>query len=911
MKFKFDAQQEHQIKAIESIAALFDGQGKIESGIRYAQNVGFVGFPNTLDLAEEELLANLKNVQNTNNIELSSKLESIGQDIETAGGKTLSRFHNFSVEMETGTGKTYVYIRTALELNKRYGFRRFVIVVPSIAIKEGVLKTFEITRTHFDELYDNVPYKFYPYDSSNLTQVRQFASSSSVEFMIMTLDSFNKSITENGKGNVIRRPTDKLAGITPIHLVQESRPILILDEPQNMESERSIAALSTLHPLFALRYSATHKNPYNLVYRLGPADAYRQGLVKKIEVASVLKEDDVNQVFIRVEKITAEKHTIRAKLTVNKLMKPGTVKQVSVTVKPNDNLFDKTGLPDYKSFVVDEIHNGRHVVTFGNGVEVREGEAQGADKDAIFEAQIRYTIEEHLRKQKDLRDKGIKVLSLFFIDRVANYESADGIVKKAFDKSFNELKKKHPDWKDLKPEDVRERYFAFMKKKGGEQVYEDSVSGQSQKDEEAYDLIMKDKEKLLSFESTVAFIFSHSALREGWDNPNVFQICTMNQTVSEMKKRQEVGRGVRLAVNQDGERIYDPDVNRLTVVANESYEEYVRRLQEEIEDEYGPGVEQPPKPANARKRVTVTKRKEYILKEEFKELWEKIKSKTRYSVVIDTDNLLEEALKEIDSKQIRAPKVIVKKAVLDVNDEDAFQAFSMSAAKTFVDLAGRYPLPNLADIMNHLLENTTPPVRLSRKTLVEVFSKSKSKKAAIDNPFEFASVAARVLKDKLADHLVNGVQYEKVNEWYEMTQLVDSFETWENYVVPAKKGVYDQVEWASEIEKSFVEGLDKNEQVRMYIKLPAWFKVKTPVGYYNPDWAIVWEDRDEHGKPEGKPLIYLVRETKDTANLNKLRPDELRKIKCGEKHFKGALGIDYKVVKSASELPGGISVVSQ
>src|SRR5207249_3036766 len=219
-----------------------------------------------------------------------------GQDIETAGGKTLSRFHNFSVEMETGTGKTYVYIRTALELNKRYGFRRFVIVVPSIAIKEGVLKTFEITRTHFDELYDNVPYKFYPYDSSNLTQVRQFASSSSVEFMIMTLDSFNKSITENGKGNVIRRPTDKLAGITPIHLVQESRPILILDEPQNMESERSIAALSTLHRLFALRYSATHKNPYNLVYRLGPADAYRQGLVKKIEVASVLKEDDVNQV---------------------------------------------------------------------------------------------------------------------------------------------------------------------------------------------------------------------------------------------------------------------------------------------------------------------------------------------------------------------------------------------------------------------------------------------------------------------------------------------------------------------------------------------------------------------------------------------------------------------------------------
>lgn len=910
MEFRFDAQQEYQIKAIESIATLFDGQGKIESGIRYAQNVGFIGFPNRLDLGEGDILANLKEAQSSNNIEPTSKLEYIEKEIDTAEGRRVSRFPNFSVEMETGTGKTYVYIRTALELHKRYGFRRFIIVVPSIAIKEGVLKTFEITRRHFEELYDNLPYKFYPYDSSNLTQVRQFASSSSVEFMIMTLDSFNKSMTVENKGNVIRRPTDRLQGITPIHLVQASRPILILDEPQNMESEKSIAALATLNPLFALRYSATHRNPYNLVYRLGPAGAYRQGLVKKIEVASVLKEDDVNQAFIRVEKITSEKHTIKAKLTVNKLMKPGTVKQVSVTVKPDENLFDKTGLPDYKSFVVNEIHPGRHVVVFGNGVEIREGEAQGADKEAIFEAQIRYTIEEHLQKQKDLRDKGIKVLSLFFIDRVANYESDDGIIKKAFDKAFTELTKKHAEWKSLKPDEVRERYFAFMRRKGGEQVYEDSTSGESQKDEEAYDLIMRDKEKLLSFDSKIAFIFSHSALREGWDNPNVFQICTMNQTASEMKKRQEVGRGVRLAVNQDGERIYDPDVNRLTVVANESYEEYVRRLQEEIVEEYGPGVELPPKPADRRKRVTVTKRKEYVLKKEFKELWDKIKSKTRYSVVIDTEKLLEEALKEIDSKTIRAPKVVVKKALLDLNDEDVFEALSMSAAKTFVDLAGRYPLPNLADIMNHLLENTTPPVRLSRKTLVDVFSKSKNQKAAIDNPFEFASVASRVLKEKLADHLVNGIQYEKVSEWYEMTQLVDSFETWENYVVPAKKGVYDQVEFDSEIEKSFVKGLENNEQVRMYIKLPSWFKVKTPVGYYNPDWAIVWEDRDQHGKPNGKPLIYLVRETKDTANLGKLRPDELRKMKCGEKHFKGALGVDFKVVKSASELPGGVSVTS-
>jgi type III restriction enzyme len=906
VELKFDSTQEHQISAIDGIVRLFDGQIKIESGVQYIHGAGFVTSPNRLDLADEDILKNLNDVQESRGLLVDKALEPIEETIDTVAGKKPARFLNFSVEMETGTGKTYVYIRTAIELSKRYGFKRFIIVVPSVAIKEGVLKTFQITQSHFEELYDNIPYRFYPYDSSNLAQVRQFCTSGNLEFMIMTLDSFNKSMTEERKGNVIRRPTDRLQGATPIHMIQVARPILILDEPQNMESEKSVAALAALNPVCALRYSATHRNPYNLVHRLSPADAYRQGLVKKIEVASVLKESDVNQVFIRLDSIAAKKNKISAALTVNKLLKTGMVKQSKVTVRPGDNLFYKTNLTEYSAFVVDEINPGSNIMIFSNGSELRVGESQGADKEAIFEAQIRYTVEEHFRKQKRLKNLGLKVLSLFFIDRVENYTSEQGVIRRLFAKAFNELKQKYEGWKNLEPADVEAAYFASTKKKGGEILYEDSVSGESQKDEEAYDLIMKDKERLLSFDTKESFIFSHSALREGWDNPNVFQICTLNQTASEIKKRQEIGRGVRLGVNQNGDRILDPQVNILTVVANQSYEQYVSQLQNEIITEYGDEVELPPRPANARKRVSINLRKEFLLKPEFKELWDKIKNKTKYSVKIDSEQLVDECARALEGVRIKAPRIVITKAQIDVNNEDAFEAIQLSAAKTYIDLAGRYPLPNLAEIMSHLLENTTPPIRLTKHTLIEIFLRTKNKKAAIDNPFEFASVVVGVLKEKVADILVNGIKYEKINEWYEMSQLQDSVESWEDYVVPSKRSIYDNVEYDSGIEKKFVEELERLDQVKMFIKLPAWFTITTPVGEYNPDWAIVWEERDVHGRPVRSPLLYLVRETKSTTQENKLRPDERRKIACGKKHFREALGVNYAVVASAKELPGTV-----
>jgi type III restriction enzyme len=894
MQFKFDSNQDYQIRAIEAVTGLFEGQPRIEVELTF--KLGFAAVANRLNLEESAYLINLRNVQSQNGITPDDYIACIEESIQTAEGQKTARFPNFSVEMETGTGKTYVYLRTALELYRRYGLRKFIIVVPSIAIREGILKTLKITETHLRELYDNVPYRYQVYDSESLSKVLQFALSDSVELMVMTIDSFNKA------SNVIRQMTDRLQGETPIHLIQATRPVLILDEPQNMVSELSIRALSALDPLFALRYSATHRNPYSLAYRLTPYEAYRQGLVKRIEVASVLKTDDVNQVFLRLVGVRSERKKLTARIAVQKLMKDGAVKEKIVTVAPDDSLEQKTERNEYAGFDVEEISLGGNYVRFGNGFELKVGESLGADKEAIFEAQIRYTIEEHFRKQARLLPQGIKVLSLFFIDRVNNYRDKSGLIRQIFHRTFQELKSRYPRWKETDPEEIQAAYFAQKRRKGGVAEMTDSISGKSAEDEEAYDLIMKDKERLLSLEEPRAFIFSHSALREGWDNPNVFQICTLNDTVSEIKKRQEIGRGMRLAVDQGGKRVRDEKVNILTVVANQSYERYVERLQAEIEEDYGKdGL--PPKPANARKRGIAKIRKAFTLKPEFKELWERIKHKTRYAVKINTEELLRNVAEALNNEEIRHPRITITKVELKPSQEDTLEALPMSGAKTVVDLAGRYPLPNLVEMMAHLMEHTSPPVRLTRATLLEVFRRTKNRDAATHNPAEFAAVAVRVLKEKLADHLVDGIQYEKINEWYEMTQLETEIESWMDYMVPSDHSVYDHVVYESEVEKQFACDIEKRGDVKLYLKLPGWFTVSTPVGEYNPDWAIVMEERDAHGQPTGKPLLYLIRETKADTWKTELRPNERRKVQCGEKHFKDALGVDYKIVSNADELP--------
>ena len=889
MKFKFESSQQFQLQAIESIAKLFDGQTYVSGQFDLNEN-GLAAIPNSLEVDNDTILENLQQAQADNDLTPDETLKCIEANITLLDEETDIRFPNFSIEMETGTGKTYVYLRTILELYRRYGLRKFIIVVPSVAIREGVIKTLEITQSHLRQLYDNPPYRYCAYDSSKLSQVRQFAYSNGVEILVMTIDSFNKA------SNVINQATDRLQGEIPIHLIQATRPILILDEPQNMVSELRVRALAALNPIFTLRYSATHRVPYNLVYRLTPAEAYQQELVKRIEVDGVLQEDDANQPFIRVNNIQSKKNTLTARLSVHKLMRDGTVKEQSVTVKPGDNLAEKTNRPKYSDYIVDEINLFSDFVRFANGVEVERGESKGEDKEAIFETQIRLTIGEHFRKQERLKPFNIKVLSLFFIDRVDNYAQETGVIRQLFRKCFNEMKQEYASWKDVDVEEVQTYYFAQRRTRGGDIVYEDSKTGESQKDAEAYDLIMRDKERLMSFDESRCFIFSHSALREGWDSPNVFQICTLNQTTSEVKKRQEIGRGVRLAVDQAGNRVHDAKVNVLTVIANESYASYVAGYQSEIQAEYG-DQELPPPPVDKRKRVVAKLRKAYMLKPEFKELWKRIKHKTRYAVNVDTDLLIDEVVTALDAAEIRPPRITVTKALVQVDDDEVFSALQMSGAKTVIDLAGRYPLPNLVDTMMHLLENTTPPMRLTRKTLLEIFRRTQKQQAALDNPHEFASVAVRIIKEKLTDQLVNGIKYEKIGECYEMCQFETSIRSWENHLIPAKRSLYDQVIYDSEVERKFVEELENLNFVKLYVKLPAFFKVPTPIGTYNPDWAIVVDYPDDEGQ-----RLYLVRETKGTTNLDYLRPDERRKIECGRRHFEEALGVNYEVVDSSGDL---------
>jgi type III restriction enzyme len=932
MQFKFDANQDFQLEAIAAVVDLFAGQPRIETELKFSLGASsFAAVPNRLDLVDSALLENLHQVQDRSGITRDPSLEKIEgrikvpvSEVRPDGEKDVG-FDNFSVEMETGTGKTYVYLRTVLELYQRYGYRKFIVVVPSVAIREGVLKTLQVTEKHFAEVYENVPYRYYAYDSANISQVRQFALSDGVEIMVMTLAAFDKATI-----NVLYQTTDRLQGETPVYLVQAARPILILDEPQNMQSENRIAALAALDPLFALRYSATHRKPYNLVYRLTPFDAYLKGLVKRIEVASVVKEGEGNQPYIRLDQIETKKKTVTARITVHQLRKNGTVAERTVTVKPEDKLKEKAARSEYDGYEIEEINPGGQFVRFTNNQELAVGAEIGADKDALFKAQIEYTIEQHLRRQQKLKAQGIKVLSLFFIDRVDNYAGTDGPIKRLFSEAFDDLKGKYPDWQERSAGEVQAAYFASHRTKAGEIVFEDSKPGEAEKDTGAYDLIMKDKERLLSFDEPVSFIFSHSALREGWDNPNVFQICTLNQTVSDMKKRQEVGRGVRLAVDQQGQRVRDEQVNVLTVVANESYERYVASLQSEvatefqaeiearygkpiadltdeerakIAEEYGEGI-LPPKPANARKPAVVHLRKEYTLKPEFQELWEKIKYKTRYAVKIDTEKLIADVVKDLDPSTITPLRIKVTKALVQVSDENAFEALQMAGAKTIVSLAGRYPLPNLVELMSNLLQHTSPPVRLTRKTLLEIVRRMPAnvQTVMLDSPNELAMAVVRTIKEKLADQLVAGIQYQKINQWYEMSQFDAEFDDWQDYLVPAQHSIYDQVHYDSDTERQFVTDLEHDDRVKLYVKLPRWFTVATPIGQYNPDWAIVMEERNEFGESTGQSLLYLVAETKSVDSLDKLRPEERRKVQCGEKHFEGALGVRYRRVKTVSQL---------
>jgi type III restriction enzyme len=558
MKLKFDKNLEYQQQAIASVVDLFRGQTPMQTNFTvsaYSGQIGLFdtenGIGNRLELDEEEILKNLQEVQLRNGLPQTKTLK--------AGN------YDFDIEMETGTGKTYVYLRTILELHRNYGFSKFIIVVPSIAIKEGVYKSLQITEEHFKELYDNTIYNYFIYDSSNLEQVRSFAVSNNIEIMVINIDAFRRSFTDptkETKANIIHRTNDRLNGMRPIELIQETRPFVIIDEPQSVDTTpKAKEAIKSLNPLCTLRYSATHVEKHNLVYKLDAVDSYNLGLVKQIEVAGFATKDYHNKAYLKLLSVNNKKTLITARIEIDVKNRNGVVKRKAVTVKRGDDLYEKSGGRDvYEGYIISEIYceEGNEYVAFTSKPDIlRIGKPIGdVDDLAIKEQQIRKTIEEHLNKELVLNKLGIKVLSLFFIDRVANYRYYDedgnpqkGIYAKLFEKHYKDLIRQ-PKYKpllkvvedlDVASEEVHNGYFSADKKG----VLKDT-SGKTLADEDTYNLIMKDKERLLSFDTKLRFIFSHSALREGWDNPNVFQICTLNETKSEVKKRQEIGRGLRL-----------------------------------------------------------------------------------------------------------------------------------------------------------------------------------------------------------------------------------------------------------------------------------------------------------------------------------------------------------------------------
>lgn len=994
LKLQFNPELDYQQDAINAVVDLFKGQtpkdanftvAPVSSQITFDEST--IGIGNKLELTKEELLENIQEVQERNGLKQSTFLND-------------DPYMEFEVDMETGTGKTYVFIRTMMELNKKYDFKKFVIVVPSLAIKEGIYHSLKATEDHIKSLYDNEPYDYFVYDSDHIDQINSFATADHISIMIINIQAFNRSFTNKDaltKANIIHRPNDRgPEGRPPIELIQETNPIVIIDEPQSAaHTKKQKEAIKSLNPLCCVKYSATHIKPENVVYRLNAVDAYNLELVKQIEVVSFEEEDNYEDSYIRLIKTGNPKSGIYADIEFDKKTKSGVIRTTQ-RIRLGDDLYELSGDRDvYQGFQVSEIDVANNIVKFTQRPEVLtlDNSIGGIDDDILKRLQIEATIRTHLEKELKLNKLGIKVLSLFFIDKVDNYRTynEDGTYNKGkFALMFEELYKtiiQEDKYQALREgitdfdkyaEEVHNGYFAQDRVRSKEAKFIDT-SGNTQRDDYAYELIMKDKERLLSFDTKLRFIFSHSALREGWDNPNVFQICTLNETYSDIKKRQEIGRGLRLAVNQDGERQYGFDINTLTVIANESYEVFCNTLQKEYEDDAGIkfgyieehifanivivkdgeeqrlGVEaskeivdsfkekkyiknngevleklqtaikenllevpvgyddykdkiiertkraiEGVKIQKARNKEEVKLNKERYLSPEFKELWDKIKYKTVYQVNFSTEELIKECLEAIDLTLTRSQRRIAQlRAKVDIKEGGIVAKETESSRDYHLD---KVPLEELPDIVTYLQNETD----LTRKTIIEILVRSDTLDIFELNPQIYMQEIAQIINSVKENLIVDGIKYSKrIDKEYYAQKLFEEEEIsgyLNDNLLESEKGVYNHVIFDSDVEKEFAKKLENNEDVLVYVKLPSWFKIPTPLGNYNPDWAILIND-------QGEKKYYFVAETKSTLNHQKLRLSEMKKIKCGKEHFKALEeDVEYVVAQSLDDVLNRTSV---
>lgn len=877
MKIQFDNQQPHQLEAVQAVVDLFRGQ-PLQRGEYEIDLTGMaggllteLGIGNQLHISAETILSNVQQIQRKHQLNVSTELSGL----------------NFSIEMETGTGKTYVYLRTIHELHAKYGFKKYIIVVPSVAIREGVLKNLQLTREHFDKEYGHPPMDYWVYDSKRISSLRQFAAANQLQIMVINIDAFNKK-----DNNVIHKEHDRLSGRLPIEFIQATSPIVIMDEPQNMESEQARAAIQSMNPLCTLRYSATHRHVYNLLYQLNPVRAYELKLVKRIEVASVMEQPDYNQPYIFVESITATKSKVTAKLVIEKQQVQGPVRTKISVSKNGEDLYKFSGNREaYRDYIVDHIDAGSGIIAFANGTVLGTGQTLGGQTEDLMRVQIYETVKAHLEKELRITERfpigrRMKVLSLFFIDRVANYADSDGKIRLWFKEAYQELSFK-PLYRSLNLPDVDLVHNGYFASDGKGKAKD--TSGNTKADNDAYELIMKDKERLLSLDEPLRFIFSHSALREGWDNPNVFQICTLNETKSTLKKRQEIGRGLRLPVDETGNRVFDASVNRLTVVANESYEDFARELQTEIENDCG--VQFPKEyidQASKRKKIQlVSKWKE---NQDFLDLWNRIKHKTRYSVHYAASDLIRaaaEAMRQMPA--ISNPNIVTQKRGIEITQKGVTTSlFAVSESQS------SFKVRQIPDLIGYIQRET----ELTRGTIAEILVSSGRLGDLWVNPQQFLYYSAKSIREAMEKLMVDGIKYEKVaGAEYEMLLFEqEEIISYINRMIPVNHSIYEAIEYDSEIERQFAQEMDTRTDVKMFLKLPRWFQIDTPLGKYNPDWAIVLEPEGEEAK------LYFVAETKSTHDENKRRNSENAKIRCGEAHFEIFPNVTFKTITSATEI---------
>jgi len=1029
MKLQFK-HQKFQADAAKAVVDVFAGQPyltptyMIDRGVsrdryglsgyttEFGNEEDFTGWSNARivpELSEKQILEHIQKIQRNNQIEPSKSLE----------GK-----YNLTVEMETGVGKTYTYIKTMYELNKAYGWTKFIVVVPSIAIREGVYKSFQVTQDHFAEEYGK-KIRFFIYNSAQLTEIDRFASDSSINVMIINVQAFNKSVDANDKlesgkradknAAVIFRKLDSFRSRRPIDILAKTNPIVIIDEPQSVEGPAAKRNLKLFNPLLTLRYSATPKEMYNLIYRLDAMDAYNKKLVKKIAVKGITESGTTaTDSFVYLERLNLSKSAPTATIQFDCKRTSG-FKPMSATVTEGYNLFDHSDeLPEYRDgFVVKRIDGRDDSIEFINGIKLYAGDVIGkVDENQLRRIQIRETILSHIERERELFNKGIKVLSLFFIDEVDHYRVYDkngqpqnGIFADMFEQEYADvvgnLQREFGDdgymryLASIPVEKTHAGYFSIDKK--GRMINSKVSRKETTSDDiDAYDLIMKNKELLLDQDpkrSPVRFIFSHSALREGWDNPNVFQICTLKSSSSEIRKRQEVGRGMRLCVNQDGERqdagVLGNDVqniNVLTIIASESYESFAKGLQSEIAEDIADrprtvtmelflnkvitdargnetvidqdtasaimydmtvnryvdrkgcltdkyyedkangelkiteevkGCEESviqiidsiydPKamaPENARSNnVELHVDEEKLNSKEFKALWSRINSKSVYVVNFDTDELVRKSIASLDSK-LHVAKIYFKVesgSMGEIKSREQLQSGQAFVKEETATFNAKHAIIASKNVTYDLVGRIVDSTGLTRKAVIQILTGIH--KPTFDqfkyNPEEFILKASQLINDEKATAIIEHITYNVMDDHYGtdvFTEPTIKGKLGTN-AMKAKKHLYDHIVYDSTNERDFATELDASKDVAVYVKLPDGFYISTPVGHYNPDWAIAfYEGSVKH--------IYFVAETKGSMRSMQLRLIEESKIHCAREHFK-AISSDkvvYDVVDSYKSL---------